>query len=586
MPGFVLVHGYTGSPMDLLPLADLLAARFGRQALCSLSLPGHATDAPPPFDEAAFIQSIAAAVEEMARRCDRIVLLGHSTGGTLALSAVAHAAMQPALLVLMAAPHYVDGAALTRWEQHRKARPPVALGQVARMVRHINRVGALPAPQNLPVLLVQGGADPLVPSQDAVAWAQQQGFQAVRALTIPGAGHDICAGPFGPVLADWIVRQVEDLLAPGDAEAEAAAERLAALEGHRLRHFFRINPSARRHLVRAPGGQQALGAPFTPLADRAPDPIQLNIEVTTSCNLGCPHCARTQHARPAGEMDPAFFTYLLDLLPHAWRVVLAGLGEPTLNPCLPQLVAAAAGLGRLVHLVTNGTRLSADLCRSLVEAGLGAVTFSLDADDPSVAAGVRPGGRMERILANIRAVTRMAAANGMATAVFTAVSRHTVAHLPQLADLVAGLGVQAWMLTDLNFGWNQPHSLNRTLEATGRAAIRQALRTAFARQLPVLGIQGLEALALPRHYRKYLLYPPERLAARSQARVHCLSPWQTLPVDVAGNVSVCDCHPQSIIGNLKAMPFGQIWNGPAMGAWRRQMLSASPPEACLVCPRF
>jgi len=142
------------------------------------------------------------------------------------------------------------------------------------------------------------------------------------------------------------------------------------------------------------------------------------------------------------------------------------------------------------------------------------------------------------------------------------------------------------MLTDLNFDWNQPHSLNGTMEATGRAAIRQALRTAFARQLPVLGVQGLEALALAQNYRKYLLYPPESLAARSATRAHCFSPWQTLPVDVAGHVSVCDCNPERMIGNLKEMPFGEIWNGPAMGAWRRRMLSAAPPEACRACPRL
>ena len=585
MPGFVMVHGYTGSPRDLAPLGDLLAARFGRQAVCSVSLPGHATETPPPFDEAAFIQSIAAATDEMARRCERIVLLGHSTGGTLALAAIMQNVIQPALLVLLAAPHQVDGAALARWEQHRRGTSPVALGDVARMVHHINRVGSLPAPRALPVLLVQAGADALVPAQAALAWSRQ-GFAAVRALTLPGAGHDIGHTPFVPALADWIVRQTEDLLAPPDAAAEAAAEHLAHLEGPRLQHFFRINPQARRHLVGSPAGRQALEAPAPALGATAPEPIQLNIEVTTRCNLNCPHCARRRHDRPAADMEGALFSYLLDLLPNAWRVVLAGLGEPTLHPRLPELVAAAAERARRVNLVTNGTRLSAERCQRLIEAGLGAITFSLDAADPSMAAVARPGAAVDRILENIRRCTPMAAAAGMATAVFTAVSLRNVAHLPQLAATVAGLGVQAWMLSDLNFDWNQPHSVHHTLDAAGRSAIRQALRTAFARQLPVLGVQGLETLALAQHYREHLLYPPERLGARSPIRAHCLSPWQTLAVDVAGQVSVCDCTPDQVVGNLCDLPFGAIWNGPRMRAWRQQMLSATPPEACRACPRF
>jgi MoaA/NifB/PqqE/SkfB family radical SAM enzyme/alpha-beta hydrolase superfamily lysophospholipase len=589
MPGFVLVHGYTGSPRDLAPLADRLAARFGRQAVRNVCLPGHgpghAKDAPPPFDEAAFIQSIAAAAEAMARREGRIVLVGHSTGGTLALASITQGVIQPALLVLMAAPHHVDGAALVRWERHRAGRPAIALGDVARMVGHINQMGSLPALPNMPALLIQGDQDPLVPPKDGVAWGRH-GFEPVRRLTVPQADHDLFNGPSGPAMADWIVRQTDDLLHSGDAAAEAAAERLAALEGPRLQRFFQANPLSRRHLVRSPAAQQALDAPATPLSDTAPDPIQLNIEATTCCNLECPHCARTRQDRPARQMDPALFAYLIDLLPNAWRVVLAGLGEPTMHSRLPELVAAAADRGRQVNLVTNGTLLSADLCRGLVAAGLGAVTFSLDAADPAVAAETRPGGRMDRILENIRACAQLAAENGMATAVFTAVSTRNVAHLPQLAATVAGLGVQAWMLSDLNFHWNQSHSVHHTLDAAGRGAIRQALRTAFARQLPVLGLQGLEAFALAQHYRKYLLYPPERLAARSPIRTHCVSPWQTLPVDVAGHVSVCDCTPDHVVGNLCDMPFCEIWNGPRMRAWRRQMLSATPPEACRACPRF
>lgn len=56
-------------------------------------------------------------------------------------------------------------------------------------------------------------------------------------------------------------------------------------------------------------------------------------------------------------MAEALFHYLLDLLPNAYRVVLDGLGEPTLHPRLPDLVAGA-DRKRRVGLVTNATRLT------------------------------------------------------------------------------------------------------------------------------------------------------------------------------------------------------------------------------------
>lgn len=585
MPGFVLVHGYTGSPLNLGPLAEFLAARFGPGSVCTLCLPGHDQDAPPPYDEAGFLRAIAEATQALGHHHERIVLLGHSTGGTLCLAAMAQKLVQPDLLVLIATPQQVDGTTLDRWERHRAGRPALGLGDVARMVRHINQMGTLSAPPGVPALLIQGSLDPLVPFEDADAWARQ-GFQRMRRLTVPWAGHDLFGTPSATAVAEWIARQVDDFLSPADSAVEAAAEQLAILEGPHLGRFLRVNPQARRHLANTPATRQALGAVALPLSDEAPEPIQLNIEVSSRCNLGCPHCARTRNQRPASDMDPAFFNFLLDLLPNAYRVVLAGLGEPTLHPRLPELVAAAAGRHRLVNLVTNATLLSTAACRSLIEAGLGALTFSLDAADSSIAAAVRPGVAVARILANIRACAPLAAAAGIATAVFTAVSARTVGHLPRLAETVAGLGVQAWMLTDLNFDWNQPHSLDQTLDSAVRTAIRQALRAAFARKLPVLAVQGLEQFALARRYRDFLLYPPERLAVRSPARIHCLSPWQTLPVDVTGHASVCDCHPAAVLGNLHDTPLGEIWNGPRMQAWRRQMLSATPPEACRACPRF
>jgi radical SAM protein with 4Fe4S-binding SPASM domain len=102
----------------------------------------------------------------------------------------------------------------------------------------------------------------------------------------------------------------------------------------------------------------------------------------------------------------------------------------------------------------------------------------------------------------------------------------------------------------------------------------------------VLSVWGLEEFALDTRYLDYLLLRGEQLAHRSERRTNCLSPWQTIPVNVEGNLSLCDCQPGAVIGNIHRSALSDWWNGPAMIEQRRRMLGDNPPEACRVCPRF
>jgi carboxylesterase len=83
--GILLVHGFTGSPVSLRPLGEMLA-RAGF-AVELPRLPGHGTHwrdmLPTRYDDwRAHVFSTAKALRQ---RTDRVVLLGLSMGGTLAL---------------------------------------------------------------------------------------------------------------------------------------------------------------------------------------------------------------------------------------------------------------------------------------------------------------------------------------------------------------------------------------------------------------------------------------------------------------------------------------------------------------------
>jgi hypothetical protein len=102
----------------------------------------------------------------------------------------------------------------------------------------------------------------------------------------------------------------------------------------------------------------------------------------------------------------------------------------------------------------------------------------------------------------------------------------------------------------------------------------------------VLSVWGLEEFALDVRYRDYLLLRGDQVAHRSPRHSHCASPWQTIPVRVDGGLTLCDCQPSAVIGNIYQQPVTAWWNGSIMMEHRQRMLGEDPPEACRICPRF
>jgi len=88
--GCVLVHGLTSTPASLRDWAEAFRSHGIDTSL--VLLPGHGT-IPEDLLHVTWedwYSSVAAAVEELRRDCDRVFILGQSLGGTLALRAAAH----------------------------------------------------------------------------------------------------------------------------------------------------------------------------------------------------------------------------------------------------------------------------------------------------------------------------------------------------------------------------------------------------------------------------------------------------------------------------------------------------------------
>lgn len=287
-------------------------------------------------------------------------------------------------------------------------------------------------------------------------------------------------------------------------------------------------------------------------------------------------------------MSLALFEQLLERLPSAYRVTLVGLGEPLLHAQLAEFIALAKARGRRVGMVTNAQLLTPQRSAEILSAGLDSIAFSLDTLDADLASELRAGSDLVLIEANIRAFCIQAErlARPVSRAVFSAVSVASVDRLEQLIARVGKLGVQVLMLSDLNFLCNQQASLSVHVDVERERTLRRTVAQGFAQGLPVLGVRALEDFGLAQGYRDALLLPVQQLYRRSPAQRHCVSPWQTLAINVTGEICLCDCQPEQKIGNLQQQNLASIWNGAALRKHRRQMLSEQPTTECLCCPRF
>ena len=71
------------------------------------------------------------------------------------------------------------------------------------------------------------------------------------------------------------------------------------------------------------------------------------------------------------------------------------------HPGIVDMVARVKALGATVELITNGTLLTQEMSRRLIEAGLDMLWVSLDGATPESYADVRLGAALPEVLANL-----------------------------------------------------------------------------------------------------------------------------------------------------------------------------------------
>ena len=165
-------------------------------------------------------------------------------------------------------------------------------------------------------------------------------------------------------------------------------------------------------------------------------------EVTKGCNLRCVHC-RASATELSSPDDLSTHTALgiIDQIAEAANpiLVLSG-GEPLYRSDIFQLARYGTDKGLRVALATNGTLVTKEVARMIVDAGVKRVSISLDGADALTHDTFRGiPGAFEAASQGLRNLKSL----GMSVQINMTIARHNAHQLPDVLKLAKSLGADA-----------------------------------------------------------------------------------------------------------------------------------------------
>jgi len=145
---------------------------------------------------------------------------------------------------------------------------------------------------------------------------------------------------------------------------------------------------------------------------------KLYIEPTTKCNLNCKMCFRhTWFDESFCDLSLEDYRGVLASMPESVETIFfGGMGEPLFHRDILEMIRLAAETGAEVELLTNGTLLTEEMIRGIMDAGLSRLWISIDdlETDSSINADSVRGepdhaghDHSGRVLSNIRLLNKI-----------------------------------------------------------------------------------------------------------------------------------------------------------------------------------
>ncbi len=328
-------------------------------------------------------------------------------------------------------------------------------------------------------------------------------------------------------------------------------------------------------------------------------PRHYYFEVTRRCNLRCAMCQYVNWLRDTpvpvqreGELTTAEWLDVIDQVQRLSLVTFTG-GEPFVRDDFMELLERASARCR-THLISNAVLLTAERARRCLDlaprraGGLGFNFMGVSIEGPpdvhDAIRGMR--GAYERSIAGIKAVTalrdsaRKACPMVHVTTVIQAANVDTLARMPEIVASAGGnvlnftLEVRNWEIegigsvdpatfkpSDMVYPRIDSQRLLKALRDTREAAVRAGIEV----RMP-----DMPDDVIAKYYDGEMRLETFR----------CNSLWTNIIVGAKGDVFPCWL---TRAGNVRESSLKELWNGPAMQAFRRKTRAHLYPPCAGCC---
>jgi len=167
-------------------------------------------------------------------------------------------------------------------------------------------------------------------------------------------------------------------------------------------------------------------------------PQLIAAEVTRKCRYNCRHCRADAGGAPDGDLTTDQWKKIFLSIARFTKcmIILTG-GEPLERDDIYELIKYGAARGLRMVLATCGYLINDETIAKLKQAGIKAISFSLDGATPETNDGFR---QTDGAFANVIAGAKAAARGGMRFQINTAVSKINAGEMIAIAKLAQQLG--------------------------------------------------------------------------------------------------------------------------------------------------
>jgi MoaA/NifB/PqqE/SkfB family radical SAM enzyme len=318
-------------------------------------------------------------------------------------------------------------------------------------------------------------------------------------------------------------------------------------------------------------------------------PRNLQIEVTSMCNLKCKMCPLTtgntlSSANP-GHMTNVLWHNILPLAKRYGKVLLCGYGESLLNPNFLSLLQELNQAKIYMSMSTNGTLLTTSIASELTAFEyLIHINISIDSPESDSYHHIR-GGNVEKALNGLKNLLAVIKDPNRVT-VSSILMAHNIKDLVRFPNFLAELGVRKFVLqglVDYNASCSEAQLLhNRELFAYLDEIHQQCKETGIE-----ITMTMAERLELERYNPAKAVHRFHSTSMEPGETKQCNVPWEIPFIDREGRVFPCCSASRdgaAVMGDLKHESWDEIWNGLRFREFRKCLLTGTNiPTICQSC---